>query len=160
MSLGNSPGTYRKDSPKLMLGERYKTDTYRCAIARACDRAFPPPAPLAKRDGESKAKWRKRLTKKQRHELAAWRKAHRCHPHRPCLPADLSGSLSAGLSGVALAKPEALAESQALAKPEARRRRIGIEAARILLGHRFAAITEVYAENDEQQAIEAAVQVG
>ena len=72
----------------------------------------------------------------------------------------MSGSLSAGLSGVALAKPEALAESQALAKPEARRRRIGIEAARILLGHRFAAITEVYAENDEQQAIEAAVQVG
>ena len=44
MSQGNSPGTNRKDSPRWMLGERYKTDTYRCAIARACGRAFPPPA--------------------------------------------------------------------------------------------------------------------
>ena len=72
----------------------------------------------------------------------------------------MSGSLSAGLSGVALAKPEALAESEALANPEARRRRIGLEAARIILGHRSTAITEVYAEKDERQAIEAMIRVG
>ena len=36
----------------------------------------------------------------------------------------------------------------------------GIEAARIILGHRSAAITEVYAEKDEQEAIEAILKVG
>ena len=36
----------------------------------------------------------------------------------------------------------------------------GIEAARIILGHHSAAITEVYAEKDEQQALEAMAKVG
>ena len=36
----------------------------------------------------------------------------------------------------------------------------GLEAARIILGHRSTAITEVYAEKDEQQAIAAAAKVG
>ena len=40
------------------------------------------------------------------------------------------------------------------------RKEFGIEAARIILGHRSAAITEVYAERDEQEAIEAMAQVG
>ncbi len=40
------------------------------------------------------------------------------------------------------------------------RKEFGIEAARIVLGHRSAAITEVYAEKDEQQAIEAITSVG
>jgi hypothetical protein len=49
---------------------------------------------------------------------------------------------------------------QAVLSAEARRRQIGIEAARIILGHRSAAITEVYAEKDEQQAVEAMTKVG
>ncbi len=40
------------------------------------------------------------------------------------------------------------------------RKEFGLEAARIILGHHSAAITEVYAEKDEQQAIEAMVKVG
>ena len=40
------------------------------------------------------------------------------------------------------------------------RKEFGLEAPRIILGHRSAAITEVHAENDEQQAIEAMVKVG
>jgi len=48
----------------------------------------------------------------------------------------------------------------AIAEPEARRRRIGLEAAQILLGHRSAAVTEAYAETDEQGAIEAIMTVG
>jgi len=40
------------------------------------------------------------------------------------------------------------------------RKEFGIEAARIILGHRSAAITEVYAEKDEQQAIEAMMKIG
>ncbi len=35
-----------------------------------------------------------------------------------------------------------------------------LETARIILGHRSAAITEVYAELDQQQALEAIVRVG
>ena len=40
------------------------------------------------------------------------------------------------------------------------RKEFALEAARIILGHRSAAITEVYAEKDEQQAVEAMMEVG
>ena len=36
----------------------------------------------------------------------------------------------------------------------------GIEAARIILGHHSAAVTEIYAEKDEQEAIQAIMKVG
>ena len=75
--------------------------------------------------------WRKRLTKEQKAELAAWRKAHRWHPHQ------LRHNAATEL-----------------------RKEFGIEAASIILGHRSAAITEVYAEQDTQAAIAAMVKVG
>jgi integrase len=56
------------------LGDHYTVTSYRRAIARACDAAFPCPA-LA---GIPK----KNLTADQRAELKAWRKAHRWHPHQ------------------------------------------------------------------------------
>jgi integrase len=56
------------------VGGRYTKDSYRVAIARACDRAFPHPALGKVR--------RKDLTDVQRAELKSWRKAHRWHPHR------------------------------------------------------------------------------
>ena len=40
------------------------------------------------------------------------------------------------------------------------RKEFGLETARIILGHRSAAITEVYAELDQQKALEAIVRVG
>jgi integrase len=40
------------------------------------------------------------------------------------------------------------------------RKEFGLETARIILGHRSSAITEVYAEQDQQKAMEAIVQVG
>lgn len=40
------------------------------------------------------------------------------------------------------------------------RKEFGLETARIILGHRSAAITEVYAELDQQKAMEAIVRVG
>src|SRR5262249_56866253 len=49
----------RKD-PKRPRGERYLVSAYRLAIYRACDRAFPPPPPLAKRDDETWKEWRGR----------------------------------------------------------------------------------------------------
>ena len=40
------------------------------------------------------------------------------------------------------------------------RKEFNIETARIILGHRSAALTETYAEKDEQGAIEAITKVG
>jgi len=131
LAQGNSPGTNCKDNPKWMAGERYKTDTYRCAIARACDRAFPPPEGLARREDEAVASWRRGLTKQQKAELAAWRRTHRWHPHQ------LRHAYATRI-----------------------RKEFGLEAAQILLGHRKADVTQIYAERDEQRAIAAAEKVG
>ncbi len=40
------------------------------------------------------------------------------------------------------------------------RREFGLEAARIILGHNSTAITEIYAEKEEREAIEAIMKVG
>ena len=131
LSCGNVPGGNRRKAPKRTAGERYTTDAYRRAIARACDQAFPAPEPLAKREDETIAEWRARLTLEQKMQLASWQKSHRWHPHQ------LRHNAATEL-----------------------RKEFGIEAARIILGHRSAAITEVYAEQDERQAIEAIMKVG
>ncbi|MFQ5423650.1 MAG: tyrosine recombinase XerC [Phycisphaerae bacterium] len=128
MSCGNRPGICRKDHPRWKAGDRYTTPSYLRAIQYACDKAFPPPDPLAKRDGETKAQWQARLTLKQKQELKAWRKAHRWHPHQ-------------------------LRHNAATLI----RREFGLEAARILLGHSSAVVTEaVYVDRDEQLALRVA----
>ena len=55
-------------------GGRYSKDSYRVAVARACDRAFPHPT-LAKVR-------RKDLSDGQKADLLSWRKSHRWHPHQ------------------------------------------------------------------------------
>ena len=75
LSCGNIPGSNRKEKPERSAGERYTTDSYRRAIQRACDHAFPPPETLAKQECETETQWNKRLTKDQKEELATWRKA-------------------------------------------------------------------------------------
>lgn len=72
LSCGNVPGSNRKRSPKRQAGDGYDVVAYRRAIARACDRAFPPPADLAKGLPAEKAG----------EKLAAWRSANRWHPHQ------------------------------------------------------------------------------
>jgi len=47
-----------------------------------------------------------------------------------------------------------------VARVQIRRAAAGASLARIILGHRSAAVTEVYAEKDEQQAVEAMARVG
>jgi integrase len=131
LSCGNTPGSNVKDDPARSVGERYTTGSYRRAIQRACDQAFPPPEPLARLEGESEAKWKKRLTPEQKAELQAWRKAHRWHPHQ------LRHNAATEL-----------------------RREFGLEAARIILGHNSTAVTEIYAEKDEQEAVAAIMRVG
>jgi integrase len=90
-------------------------NTYRHAITRAIERAFPAPE----------------HSKKKNAELKAWYKQYHWHPHQ--------------LRHNAATFP---------------RKEFGLETARIILGHRSAALTEVYAELDQQKAMEAIVKVG
>lgn len=121
----------RPKQRKRPPAERYTTLTYHTAIIRACDKAFLPPAPLAKCPHESRKEWLARLTDAQKAELKEWRKANRWHPHQ-------------------------LRHSSATLL----RKEHGIELARIILGHSTAFTTEIYAELDKQQAVEVMGKIG
>ena len=47
LTYGNRPGTNRQRRPKKTAGDCYTTDSYRRAIHRACDKAFPAPSEIA-----------------------------------------------------------------------------------------------------------------
>jgi integrase len=115
----------RKRKRKNPIGERYTKDSYCRAIQRGCDKANPPPPPLAKRDGETAEQWKARLTAKQWEELRKWRSDHRWHPHQ------LRHNFATNV-----------------------RREHGIEMTKIILGHRSVAMTEIYAEADVKRATE------
>ena len=104
---------------------------YRRAIHRACDLAFPAPEPLGRRDGECVREWRERLTDTQRVELQTWQSNHRWSPNR------LRHSAGTEI-----------------------RKRYGLEAAQVILGHASADVTQVYAERDLQKAVEIMREVG
>ncbi len=131
LSCGNRPGSNRKRSPKRRPHDQYDVASYRRAITRACDQASPPPEQLGKRPDETVAEWKARLTAEQKKQLDAWRKEHRWHPHQ------LRHSAATKL-----------------------RKEFGIEAARIILGHRSPAITELYAELDHSKAADIISRVG
>ncbi len=132
LSCGNRAGTNRREDPRRKPGDRYSTPAYHRAIHYACDVAFPPPPPLARRPGESKREWRNRLTPEQREELQAWRKTHRFHPHQ------LRHNAATNL-----------------------RREFGLEAAQLALGHASAQITDaVYAERDHAKVVEIMRKIG
>jgi integrase len=121
----------RKARPKRVPRDRYTTIAYDHAIYAACDRAFPPPAPLGRRPDETQKAWLGRLSPAEREELARWRKEHRWHPHQ-------------------------LRHTHATEV----RRRYGLEAAQVALGHSTAKVTEVYAERDLTLAVRVASEVG
>lgn len=118
------------------LSERYTPGSYLRAIYYACDQAFPPPPPLARivdKQGkrESDRVRRQRLTKAQLKELRQWQSDHRWHPNQ------LRHNAATYL-----------------------RKEFGIEAARVVLGHRSAGVTEIYAEVDQEKAIDIISKVG
>ena len=105
----------RGNAARPKPGGRYTRHSYRVAVARACDRAFPHPTIVKKRGVD--------LTDDQAAELAAWRKAHRWHPHR-------------------------LRHTRATEI----RKRFDVEAAQVILGHSKPDTTLVYAERDLELA--------
>ena len=131
-SYGNSRGTNRKRKPMKAPGERYTSMSYYKAIQYALCRAFQPPEHLARKKGELVKEWEDRLEKDGlRDAFQEWCKQHHWHPHQ------LRHNAATEL-----------------------RKEFGLEAARIILGHRSAAITEIYAEEDKAKAIAAISQVG
>jgi integrase len=112
-------------------GNRYTNDSYRRAIHRACDEAFPPPEPLARQQGETRAAWRERLSEQQRQSLAAWQAKHRWAPNQ--------------------IRHSAATEIRA---------KFGIEAAQVTLGHSKVNTTEIYAAKNAALAAQVAREVG
>ena len=131
LNHGNRPGTNRVPEPVRKPAERYSVSSYRQAIHRGCDRAFPPPKPLAKREKETNAEWTERLTDEQHEELKRWRSEHRWSPHQ------LRHSAATRI-----------------------RKEFGLEAAQVLLGHSSIGISEIYAMADEAKAIEVVKKIG
>jgi integrase len=121
----------RAARPKRKPRERYSRISYFVAVARACDRAFPPPAPLPRQPKESAKQWAVRLGEKGRAELKTWQDAHRWHPNQ-------------------------LRHSYATKA----RKLFSLEHAGAALGHAKMSATEIYAERDAGLAIEVAARMG
>jgi integrase len=121
----------RKPNPRRRPGERYTATAYDHAIYSACDKAFPPPEPLARRPEETVREWAARLSPAEREEVARWRREHRWHAHQ-------------------------LRHTHATEV----RRAFGLEAAQVALGHATANVTQVYAERDLALATKVAAQIG
>src|SRR5262249_20920231 len=67
--------------------DHYDETSYRNAVYRACDRAFPVPERLSPRQGgngkrESRTAWWARLTPEEKGEVRAWRRQHRWRPNQ------------------------------------------------------------------------------
>jgi integrase len=121
----------RVSKPKRTPAEFYNRIALHTAIARACDKAFPAPAPLRQRDGETTAQWNARLTSEQRKELAGWQRKHHWHPNQ------IRHTFATHI-----------------------RREHGLEAAQVLLGHAKADVTQVYAERDTERATQIISRIG
>ena len=121
----------RVATPARPPAEKYAVTAYEHAIARACDKAFPAPEPIGRREGESLREWRERLTDAQRADLAAWQSSYRWAPN----------------------------QLRHLFATEVRRAH-GLEAAQVLLGHSRADVTQVYAERDTVLATSVAAKIG
>jgi integrase len=120
-----------KKNPKRTAGDHYRVSSYDHAVMDACDAAFPPPAPLGRREGETKKKWLARIGEEGLAEVKRWRREHRWHPNQ-------------------------LRHTKATEL----RREFGIDAARAVLGHRSPQVTEVYAEIDVAKAAQVMEKLG
>ncbi|MFN0135526.1 MAG: tyrosine-type recombinase/integrase [Phycisphaerae bacterium] len=133
LSCGNRPGTNVEEVPGRAPGAHYTTDSYRRAIEYACNKAYPPPPPIARAADETVEQWSARLKNdRKRADLTAWRREHRFHPHQ------LRHSAGTQI-----------------------RREFGLEAAQLALGHASAVVTDaVYAERDSDKVIEIMRKIG
>jgi len=125
---GNGPGTNRSRAPRRPPGDAYDVCSYRRAIWRACDAAFPLPKELRKKRFETVEAWRERVGGESAAAAERWRDEHRWNPHQ------LRHSAATRI-----------------------RKEHGLEAASLLLGHSSAEVTDaIYAQRDLGTAARAA----
>ena len=74
LGYGNRPGSSRKGKPKRTAGECYTTASYRRAIHRACDKAFPHP--------KLGYKLCSKFTDSEKKELREWQSEHHWSPNQ------------------------------------------------------------------------------
>ena len=123
LSCGNRPGSNRRSKPKRTVGECYTTASYRRAINRGCDKAFPHP--------KLGYKLRSCFTDAEKRELREWQSSHHWSPN----------------------------QLRHTAATEIRKRH-GLEAAQVILGHSHLGVTQVYAERDIAKGMEVARLIG
>ena len=131
LSCGNRPGTNRNAKCAKQPRQQYDANIYRQAVHRACDQAFPAPHPLCREPGESIKTHAARLTASQITELKKWQSEQRWSPNQ--------------------LRHTAATEI---------RKKFGLEAAQVILGHAAADVTQVYAERDADNAREVVRQIG
>jgi integrase len=116
-------------------GDRYDTASYRRAIERGCDKAFPLPGHLTPRrldvgGLESRGSWWARLTADERAQVREWRRRHRWRPNQ------LRHRRATDL------------------RPH------GLDVAKTVLGHTKVETTQIYAEKDLAAAMELMARIG
>lgn len=133
LSCGNRPGTNRKANPKRSANDRYSTDTYGKAIARACERAWPPVSPeISQRADETVKAWHARLKSTDKwQQLLDWNSRHRWSPNQ-----------------------------LRHARGTEVRAQFGLDAAQATLGHARCDVTQVYAEKNVALARDVAARTG
>ena len=132
-SCGNARGRRSNADRPGVKPRKHRVDitpeNYHGIIDRACRKAFP--APLSQAEGESNAARMRRLTKRQREELAKWHADHRWHPHQ--------------------LRHRWITEAT---------KRFGVEITRAGAGHTQTATTELYVERDLDAARRIAGEIG
>lgn len=128
LSCGCKP---KKGKRKRKFNDNYTDDAYRRAIHRACDRAFPPPPPLAQKPGESNAARMRRLSLEQKEELKRWQSSQRWSPNQ------LRHTMGTQT-----------------------RKQFGVEGVAAALGHSRISTSEIYAERNLDLASQIATELG
>jgi integrase len=124
-----------KGNRRRAPGDRYVTLSYRNAIYRACDRAYPLPEhlrPPTQENGrrEGRIPWWKRLTAEEKEAVRSWRREHRWHPNQ-------------------------LRHSRATEL-----RPYGLDVVKTILGHTKVETTQVYSEKDMAAAMDVVAHIG
>ena len=136
LSCGNRPGTNRKSRPKRRPTGEFNKDAYNRAVQRACEAAFGMPKelrwiPTKLPKEETQQEVFKAEQERLRKLASAWRAEHCWSPNQ------LRHSAATEI-----------------------RRRFGLEAAQVILGHAKADVTQVYAERDMTTAAEVMRKIG
>ncbi len=82
LNCGNVPGSNRRRRARKAPGEAWTTQSYGSAIQSATRWAFPLPAELDGRDGETKAEWWGRLGDEDRRSVRRWWREHSWAPNQ------------------------------------------------------------------------------